>query len=62
MKCALAPARLCEEGEACSDEAIQDVDLSLLKSTSWIASSEQASPSSQRRAKASHHALRSDHE
>jgi hypothetical protein len=24
---ALALARLCEEGEACSDEAIQDVDL-----------------------------------
>ena len=45
---------LCEEGGACSDEAIQDVDVSLLKSTSWIASLEQAPPSSQRRAKAQH--------
>jgi hypothetical protein len=45
-----ALARLCEEGEACSDEAIQDVDFNTL--TSWIASSEQASPSSQRRARA----------
>jgi hypothetical protein len=47
-----ALARLCEESEACFDEAIQDVDFSLLMLTSWIASSKQASLSSQRRAKA----------